>query len=58
MTDFPKGVRIGTVSGGIVNFGGAVIISPISVTNTSSESGSRTNGQAIINDLINLIGRG
>ncbi|MCH6265471.1 spore germination protein [Neobacillus citreus] len=34
------GISIGTVSGGIVNFGGAVIISPISITNTVSGSGS------------------
>lgn len=38
---FKDGISIGTVSGGIVNFGGAVIISPISITNTVSGSGSR-----------------
>jgi hypothetical protein len=32
-------VSIGTVSGGIVNFGGAVYISPISITKTIGGSG-------------------
>jgi hypothetical protein len=32
-------VSIGTISGGIVNFGGAVYISPISITKTNSGSG-------------------
>jgi hypothetical protein len=32
-------VSIGTISGGIVNFGGAVYISPISITKTISGSG-------------------
>lgn len=31
-------VTIGTISGGIVNFGGAVYISPISITKTISAS--------------------
>jgi Spore germination protein gerPA/gerPF len=33
------GINIGTISGGIVNFGGAVYISPISVTKTVAGSG-------------------
>jgi hypothetical protein len=32
-------VSIGTISGGIVNFGGAVYISPISITKTIGDSG-------------------
>jgi hypothetical protein len=32
-------VSIGTISGGIVNFGGAIYISPISITKTISGSG-------------------
>ncbi|WP_045520933.1 spore germination protein [Neobacillus niacini] len=32
-------VSIGTISGGIVNFGGAVYISPVSITKTISGSG-------------------
>ncbi|MEC1524213.1 spore germination protein [Neobacillus niacini] len=32
-------VSIGTISGGIVNFGGAVYISPISITKTIGGSG-------------------
>lgn len=55
---FPKEVRIGTISGGIVNFGGAVIISPISVTTSSSGSGSGNTGKAITNEIIDLIRRG
>jgi hypothetical protein len=42
-----EGISIGTVSGGIVNFGGAVRISPISVTKTTSGSGSANTGQDI-----------
>lgn len=34
------GIYINTVSGGIVNFGGAIKISPISITNSTSGSGS------------------
>ncbi|WP_042455590.1 spore germination protein [Neobacillus dielmonensis] len=41
------GVSIGTVSGGIVNFGGAVYISPISITNSTTGSGSENSGQAV-----------
>ncbi|CAH2716008.1 hypothetical protein BACCIP111895_03192 [Neobacillus rhizosphaerae] len=32
------GISIGTVSGGIVNFGGAVTIAPISITKTITGS--------------------
>jgi hypothetical protein len=32
-------VSIGTISGGIVNFGGAIYISPISITKTIGGSG-------------------
>jgi hypothetical protein len=35
-------ITIGTISGGIVNFGGAGIIAPITITNTVSGSGSST----------------
>jgi hypothetical protein len=43
------GVTIGSVSGGIVNFGGAVYISPISVTKTNSGAGeNNTGGEMII----------
>jgi len=40
------GVSIGTVSGGIVNFGGAIYISPISITKSISSSDSESTGQA------------
>ncbi len=36
------GVRIGTISGGIVNFGGTVIISPITVSKTTTGVGGNT----------------
>ncbi len=62
------GIKIGTVSGGIVNFGGAVIISPISVTKESAGSGVDNTGaivttksglsitnQRTITDLLNLL---
>ncbi|PFP23174.1 spore germination protein [Bacillus sp. AFS073361] len=35
-----KGISIGTISGGIVNFGGAVCISPITITSENTGSGS------------------
>jgi hypothetical protein len=43
-----EGITIGTISGGIVNFGGAVYIAPISVTTTNSGSGSDNTGTEII----------
>jgi hypothetical protein len=38
------GITIGTISGGIVNFGGAGCISPITVTTTNAGSGSDNTG--------------
>ncbi|WP_066062703.1 spore germination protein [Neobacillus soli] len=65
-----NGINIGTISGGIVNFGGAVYISPISVTKTAAGSGGENQGAAVttasglsasnqtsIADLIDLIRR-
>ncbi|PLS09486.1 spore germination protein [Neobacillus cucumis] len=40
------GITIGTISGGIVNFGGAVTIAPISITKTISGSGSGNQGES------------
>lgn len=37
-------ITIGTISGGIVNFGGAVCISPISITKTISGSEENNTG--------------
>lgn len=42
-----EGISIGTISGGIVNFGGAVWIAPISVTTTNSGSGSDNSGTEV-----------
>jgi hypothetical protein len=42
-----NGITIGTISGGIVNFGGAVNISPVTVTKTNSGSGSDNTGTDI-----------
>jgi hypothetical protein len=39
-----EGITIGTISGGIVNFGGAIWIAPVSVTMTNSGSGSDNTG--------------
>ncbi|MEH7098423.1 spore germination protein [Neobacillus vireti] len=41
------GITIGTISGGIVNFGGAVTIAPISITRTTSGSGGDNAGGSI-----------
>ncbi|MCM2532567.1 spore germination protein [Neobacillus pocheonensis] len=41
------GVKIGTVSGGIVNFGGAIYISPISITKSITGSGGNNSGGVI-----------
>ncbi|MDR7001684.1 spore germination protein [Neobacillus niacini] len=41
------GVNIGTISGGIVNFGGAVFIAPISVTKTITGSGGGNTGTSV-----------
>ncbi|MEH7307760.1 spore germination protein [Neobacillus drentensis] len=47
MTIKREGISIGTISGGIVNFGGAVCISPISVTKSASGSGGGNTGRDI-----------
>jgi Spore germination protein gerPA/gerPF len=41
------GITIGTISGGIVNFGGAVTIAPISITRTTTGSGGDNTGESI-----------
>jgi hypothetical protein len=47
------GVNIGTVSGGIVNFGGAINISPISISKTIEGSGgSNTGGIVTTNSVL------
>ncbi|WHY75122.1 spore germination protein [Neobacillus sp. WH10] len=60
------GITIGTISGGIVNFGGAGTISPISVTITTAGAGSgnqgtvtRTNraAQTSVSSILDLISR-
>lgn len=54
-------INIGTVSGGIVNFGGAVNIAPISVTKSISGSGeddgSSSSSQRSVTSLIDFIRR-
>lgn len=40
----PECVTIGTISGGIVNFGGAIYISPITITKTTSGDGGNNSG--------------
>lgn len=46
-----KGISIGTISGGIVNFGGAVCISPITITSENSGSGSDNTATAMSSGL-------
>ncbi|MFZ7944075.1 spore germination protein [Neobacillus sp. 19] len=55
MTVNRDGVRIGTVSGGIVNFGGAEIIAPISITKTTSGAGEDNTGT--VTSILDLISR-
>jgi hypothetical protein len=47
------GITIGTISGGIVNFGGAIFISPISVTKSISGSGGNNTATKVI--TINIL---
>ena len=42
-----EGISIGTISGGIVNFGGARCIAPITITSTNSGSGSDNTGTEV-----------
>jgi len=55
-----QGINIGTVSGGIVNFGGAIYISPISITKTissTSDSGQESTGASTLtNSIASLAG--
>ncbi|WML39830.1 spore germination protein [Neobacillus sp. OS1-2] len=60
------GVTIGTISGGIVNFGGAVYISPISITRTTTGAGEENKGagtatnsttQTSISSILDVISR-
>ncbi|MED4206444.1 spore germination protein [Neobacillus mesonae] len=67
MARTPFGVNIGTISGGIVNFGGARTIAPISITKTISGSGEGNTGSTvtttrglsstIVNDVLDIIRR-
>lgn len=56
------GITIGTISGGIVNFGGAGVIAPISITRTTTGAGSENTGAVIatqtrVSSVIDLISR-
>ncbi|WP_042355826.1 hypothetical protein [Bacillus rubiinfantis] len=48
MSTCSRGINIGTISGGIVNFGGAGTIAPISITNTTSDSNSSSKGLSLL----------
>ncbi|WP_040208965.1 spore germination protein [Neobacillus jeddahensis] len=52
MTVNREGITIGTISGGIVNFGGAFCISPISITKTSTGSGSDGESSGLSSDNV------
>jgi len=43
-----SGINIGTITGGIVNFGGAVSISPISVSKSIIGAGGGNTGSIVI----------
>lgn len=44
MTLSSQGIFINTISGGIVNFGGALKIAPISITSGTADSGQSNSG--------------
>jgi len=48
MSHFPLPVKIDTVSGGVVQFGGAVFVSPKSSSKSTYGSGSANNGAQVI----------
>lgn len=48
MASNQDGVNIGNVSGGIVNFGGTGIISPISITKSAVGAGGNNTGAVVI----------
>ncbi|MDP4084623.1 MAG: hypothetical protein Q8934_08400 [Bacillota bacterium] len=52
--DCPESISIGTISGGTVNFGGAVNVSPISVQKTINTPGGSTNLKSP-DEALNLI---
>ena len=59
MTSSSQGIFINTISGGIVNFGGALKIAPISITSSSAESGQSNNGLDVTENpgmLLNRLG--
>lgn len=44
LSNFNQSIYINTISGGIVNFGGALKIAPISITSSSTDSGKSNSG--------------
>ncbi|MCQ6277681.1 spore germination protein [Bacillus sp. EB600] len=57
MTSSSQGIFINTISGGIVNFGGALKIAPISITSSSAESGQSNKGLGVTENLGTLLTR-
>ncbi|MED1468957.1 spore germination protein [Bacillus salipaludis] len=45
------GIHIGTISGGVVNFGGAVFNSPITVSKSVRGSGGDNTGTIVITNV-------
>jgi hypothetical protein len=59
LTSSSQGIFINTISGGIVNFGGALKIAPISITSSSAESGQSNKGLDVTENpgtLLTLLG--
>lgn len=46
-----EGIHIGTISGGVVNFGGAVFNSPISVSKSVLGAGGGNTGTIVISNV-------
>lgn len=55
MTTGNQGIFINTISGGIVNFGGALKIAPISITSGSTGSGQSNSGLDVTENPGSLI---
>ncbi|WP_165976167.1 spore germination protein [Bacillus salipaludis] len=45
------GIHIGTISGGVVNFGGAVINSPITISKSVRGAGGDNTGTIVITNV-------
>ncbi|XJZ25688.1 spore germination protein [Bacillota bacterium Lsc_1132] len=51
------GIHIEIISGGIVNFGGAITIAPISVTKSGANSSQSNSGLDVIDNVATMLTR-